>query len=434
MLGFEIAIVFALMLLNGVFAMSELAVVSSRRARLQQMAEQGSAGARTALRMVEDPSRFLSTVQIGITMVGVVAGAFGGATLGDRLGAWLEEIPALAGYGRGIGVGSVLVAITYLSIVLGELIPKRIALKDPERIAAAVARPMRALSRIAAPFVWLLGISTDALLRLLGLHGEREATVTEEEVRSMITEGTEAGVFAPEEKKMIDGVLRLADRSVRSIMTPRPDVIWLDANDSQDALLEEIKEGAHSRYPACRGELDELLGVVHTRDLLGLAFQGKPLDLAASATKPLVVHDGTPILKLLELMKRSGMHMAVVVDEYGSIEGVVTITDILETIAGDLPEVGEEPESAAVRREDGSWLIEGWMPVDEFEDTVGIKGVKNSGDFHTVAGYVLNCIGHIPTAGETFERDGIRYEVVDMDGRRIDKVLVMPVPAAAEEP
>ena len=433
MLAFEIAIVFALMLLNGVFAMSELAVVSSRKGRLQQMAEQGSAGAKSALRLIEDPGRFLSTVQIGITMVGIVAGAFGGATLGDRLGLWLETIPALTGYGKGIGVGTVLVAITYLSIVLGELIPKRIALKDPERTATLIAGPMRTLSKIAAPFVWLLSISTNALLQLFRLHGERDATVTEEEVRSMITEGTQAGVFAPEEKKMIDGVLRLADRTVRSIMTPRPDVIWLDANDSQEDLLREIKEGAHSRYPACRGELDELIGVVHTRDLLGLAFQGRPLDLAATATKPLVVHDGTPILKLLELMKRSGLHMAIVVDEYGSIEGVATITDIMETIAGDLPEIGEEPEAAAIRREDGTWLIEGWMPVDEFEDTVGIKGVRNSGDFHTVAGFVLNGIGHIPTAGESFERDGIRYEVVDMDGRRIDKVLVIPAPLRVEE-
>jgi putative hemolysin len=225
MLAFEIAIVVALTLLNGVFSMSELAVVSSRKARLQHMADNGNRGARTALRLIDDPSRFLSTVQIGITMVGVVAGAYGGATLGERFGAWLDTVPGLAGYGRAIGVTTVLVAITYLSIVLGELIPKRIALKNPERVASLVARPMRTLSRIVAPMVWLLGASTDVALRLLGLHGEREATVTEEEVRSMITEGTQAGVFVPEEKAMIDGVLRLADRTVRTIMTPRPDVV-----------------------------------------------------------------------------------------------------------------------------------------------------------------------------------------------------------------
>jgi len=426
MLAFEIAIVVALTLLNGVFSMSELAVVSSRKARLQTMADNGDRGARAALRLIEDPGRFLSTVQIGITLVGVVAGAYGGATLGDRFGDWLDTVPALTGYGQAIGVATVLVAITYLSIVLGELIPKRIALKNPERVASLVARPMRTLSRIAAPMAWLLGASTDVALRLLGLHGEREETVTEEEVRSMISEGTQAGVFAPEEKEMIDGVLRLADRSVRSIMTPRPDVVWLDIDDPQDLVLNEIKTGGHSRYPVCRGELDELVGVVHTRDLLDDAVHGRAFSLAASAAKPLVVHDGTPILKLLDLMKTSGHHMAVVVDEYGSIEGLVTITDIVETIAGDLPEAGEEPEVAAVRRADGSWLIEGWMPVDEFEDTVGIRGLRGDGDFHTVAGFVLHRLGHLPQAGEAFEHDGMRFEVVDMDGRRIDKLLVVP--------
>ncbi|NYZ16898.1 HlyC/CorC family transporter [Azospirillum sp. RWY-5-1] len=426
MLAFEIAIIVALTLLNGVFAMSELAVVSSRRARLQAMAEDGNHGARAALRLIDEPGRFLSTVQIGITMVGVVAGAFGGATLGDRLGRWLDGIPALAGYGEMLGVGGVLVLITYLSIVLGELIPKRIALKNPERTASLIAPPMRVLSRVAAPFVWLLGASTDLLLRLLGLHGAREETVTEEEVRSMISEGTQTGVFAPAERDMIDGVLRLADRTVRTIMTPRPDVRWLDIADTQEVLLAEIRAGHHSRYPVCRGELDEILGVVHTRDLLDRAVRGESFDLEASVEKPLIVHDGTPILKLLDLMKTTGLHMAMVVDEYGSIEGVVSITDILETIAGDMPEAGEAPEEGAVRREDGSWLVEGWMPVDEFEDRVGVRGLRGAGDFHTMAGFVLNRLGHVPKAGEAVEFGGARFEVVDMDGRRIDKILVVP--------
>ncbi|CAO3456855.1 hemolysin family protein [Azospirillum argentinense] len=428
MLSFEIAIIVALTLLNGVFAMSELAVVSSRKARLQSMADQGNSGARMALRLIDDPSRFLSTVQIGITLVGVVAGAYGGATLGDRLGQWLDSFPALAGRGELLGVGGVLVVITYLSIVLGELIPKRIALKSPERVASLIAPPMRLLSRIAAPFVWLLGASTDLLLRLLGLQGAREESVTEEEVRSMISEGTQAGVFAPAEKEMIDGVLRLADRTVRTIMIPRPDVAWLDLGKAQADQLAAIRAGGHSRYPVCRGELDELVGVIHTRDLVDALVEGRPFDLEAQVARPLVVHDGTPILKLLELMKTSGHHLAVVVDEYGSIEGIVTLTDILETIAGDLPDVGEAMETAAVRREDGSWLVEGWMPVDEFEDTLGLRGVRGTGDFHTVAGLVLHHLGHVPVAGEAFEWNGVRVEVVDMDGRRIDKVLVVPRP------
>ncbi|OYD82361.1 hemolysin family protein [Azospirillum brasilense] len=426
MLSFEIAIIVALTLLNGVFAMSELAVVSSRKARLQTMADQGNSGARMALRLIEDPSRFLSTVQIGITLVGVVAGAYGGATLGDRFGRWLDSFPALAGQGELLGVGGVLVVITYLSIVLGELIPKRIALKSPERVASLIAPPMRLLSRIAAPFVWLLGASTDLLLRLLGLHGAREESVTEEEVRSMISEGTQAGVFAPAEKEMIDGVLRLADRTVRTIMIPRPDVAWLDLGKPQAEQLEAIRAGGHSRYPVCRGELDELVGVIHTRDLVGALAEGRPFNLEIQAARPLVVHDGTPILKLLELMKTSGHHLAIVVDEYGSIEGIVTLTDILETIAGDLPEAGEAMETAAVRREDGSWLVEGWMPVDEFEDRVGLRGLRGTSDFHTVAGLVLHHLGHVPVAGEAFEWEGVRLEVVDMDGRRIDKVLVVP--------
>lgn len=436
MLSFEIAIIVALTLLNGVFAMSELAVVSSRKARLQALADQGDRGARTALRLIDEPSRFLSTVQIGITLVGVVAGAYGGATLGDRLGKWLDAFPILAGRGEILGVGGVLVVITYLSIVLGELIPKRIALKNPERVASLIAPPMRMLSRIAGPFVWLLGASTDLLLRLLGLHGAREEVVTEEEVRSMISEGTQSGVFAPAEKEMIDGVLRLADRTVRSIMIPRPDVAWLDPGKPQAELLEAIRVNGHSRYPVCRGTLDELVGVVHTRDLLGAVVQGRPFDLEAGAGRPLVVHDGTPILKLLDLMKNSGHHMAMVVDEYGSIEGLVTLTDILEIIAGDLPEAGEVVETAAVRREDGSWLVEGWMPVDEFGETVGVRGLRDAGDFHTVAGLVLHRLGHVPQAGESFDWNGVRFEVVDMDGRRIDKVLVVPAaddPAAAEE-
>ncbi len=431
---FEIVIIVALTLLNGVFAMSELAVMSSRKARLQGMADQGVRGARGALRLIDNPSHFLSTVQIGITMVGVVAGAYGGATLGQRFGTWLDSFPIFGGYGEMVGYVAVIVAITYLSIVLGELIPKRIALRAPERTASIIAGPMRTLSRITAPFVWLLGTSTDLLLRLLGLHGEREETVTEEEVRSMISEGTQTGVFDPREKEMIDGVLRLADRTVRTIMTPRPDVVWLDVGDSQEVVINEIRTSGHSRFPVCRGDLDEIVGIMHNKDLLELAFQGKAVDLAKASAKPLVVHDGTAILKLLDTMKKSGLHMAIVVDEYGSVEGLATITDILETIAGDLPEPGEDKERDAVERDDGSWLVNGSMPVDEFEDVVGIRGLRDIGDYHTIAGFVLHGVGHVPTAGESFEHQGIRFEVMDMDGRRIDKILVVPrVPVVEED-
>lgn len=432
MLAAQLAILLALTLLNGAFAMSELAVVSSRRPRLQAMADQGVRGARTALRLAEDPARFLGTVQVGITLVGVVAGAYGGSTLGGRLGDWLSTLPGLAAHGRPLGVGLVLVAITYLSIVLGELVPKRVALRDPERVAALVARPMLAVSRLAAPFVWLLGVTTDGLLRLLGLQGGREGTVTEEEVRSMISEGTEAGVFDPREQEMIDGVLRLADRPVRAVMTPRPDVAWLDAGDTVDAVIAEVLRAGHSRFPVCRGELDDVVGIVHARDLLEQGYFGKPLDLAALAAKALVVHDRTPVLRFLDMVRESGQHMAVVVDEYGTVEGVCTVTDVMEAIAGDLPDrPGAEPERPAVRRDDGSWLVEGWMPVEEFSTLMGTPGLGEGGGYHTLAGLVLHGIGHVPAPGEAFERGGLRLEVVDMDGRRVDKVLVTPLPAAA---
>ncbi|MGF1624909.1 MAG: hemolysin family protein [Alphaproteobacteria bacterium] len=433
MIAVEIAVLVALTLLNGLFAMSELALVSSRKVRLRQMAEQGSPGARAALRLIDDPTRFLSTVQIGITMVGVVAGAYGGATLGERFGAVLEGLPVLGGYGGTIGVGVVIVAITYLSIVLGELVPKRIALKSPERVAAAAARPMRLLSRAAAPFVWLLGTSTDLLLRLLGLQGARDATVTEEEIRSLITEGTLAGIFVPAEKEMIDGVLRLGDQRVRAIMTPRPDVVWLDIDGPPEAVLERIVAGGHSRYPVCRGTVDEVVGIVHSRDLLDRALRGLPFDLAAGMVRPMVVHDGISILRLLELMKASKMHMAMVADEYGSIEGLATMTDIMETVAGDLPDHGEESEPDAVRRDDGSWLVEGSMPIDAFETVTGLRGIRGQAGYHTIAGFVLDRLGRLPRTGDTLVHQGSRFEVVDMDGRRIDKILVVPATPAEDD-
>lgn len=427
MIAFEIAVLVTLTLLNGVFAMSEIAVVSSRRARLQALADRGSVGARNALVLVDDPTRFLSTVQIGITMVGVVAGAYGGATLGYRLGAWLDNIPIFLDRGETAGIALVVVLITYLSIVLGELIPKRIALQDPERFAMLVASPMRLLSRVAAPFVWLLGASTDFLLRRLGIAGGRDVTVTEEEVRSMITEGARTGVFHPDEKAMIEGVLRLADRTVRSIMTPRPDVVWLKVDDPPETVTARIRDGRHSRYPVCRDDLDDVVGIIHTRDLLDRAVRGQPFDLATTLTTPMVVHDGITVLKLLELMRSSGIHMAMVADEYGSIEGLATVTDILETVAGAMPDEGGGTEIAAVLRDDGRWLVEGWMPVDEFEDLVGLSGLRGDDDYHTVAGFVLKRLGRLPATGESFEHGGARFEVVDMDNRRIDKILVTPL-------
>jgi putative hemolysin len=433
MFAWELIVVVLLIVLNGFFAMSELAVVSARRARLQQMADEGNRGARAAVRLVEDPSKFLSTVQVGITLIGILAGAYGGATLAEYLAVELREIPAIAPYADGVSFAVVVVAITYLSLIIGELVPKRIALVNAERIASFVARPMGVIATIGAPLVWLLGVSTNLVLRLLRLNQVRQSEVTEEEVKSMIAEGARTGVFDPAEREMIEGVLRLADRSVRTIMTPRPDVHWLDIGDDNETIRKEIAESGRSRFPVSRGDLDEIVGIVHSKDLLDLVLTDRPLDLQACVIKPLIIHDGTPVLRVLELFKQTGLHMAIIVDEYGSVEGIATANDILETIAGEFPDAGED-DAGAVRREDGSWLVDGMLPVDEVEHRLGLRGLRGDRDFHTLAGFIMSELGHVPKAGEHFMWQGSRFEVIDMDGRRVDKVLVaLPASGDAED-
>jgi putative hemolysin len=431
MLFFEIAVVFALTLVNGVLAMSELGVVSARKARLEGMAADGSRGARAALRLKEDPSRFLSTVQIGITLVGIFAGAFSGATLADRLGHVLEAIPAIGTRGPEIAFFVVVVAITYLSLVVGELVPKRLALANPEAIAIIVARPMTVLSKVAAPIVWLLRTSTEALLLLFGRHSARDETVSEEEVRALIAEGAETGVFAAEEKEMIEGVLRLADRTVGALMTPRSDIVWIDRRASSEDVTRTLCAHHHSRLLVCEGTVDEAVGVIHTKDMLAAALRGEPIDLNTLMRPLIAVPEQTPVLSLIEQFRQSGAHMVVVVDEYGTTEGIVTPTDVLETIAGELPEAHETEDPDIVQRADGSWLVDGLTPVDEFRDRLGVRGI-GGGDYHTVAGLALERLGRIPSAGDWFEHAGYRFEIVDMDGRRIDKLLVQATGAGEE--
>lgn len=422
----EIFVVACLILLNGFFAMSELAVMSSRRARLEQLAEEGVHGARAALGLIDEPTRFLSTVQIGITLVGVFAGAYSGTTLAEPLGDAL--LARFGTYAYPVSVAIVVATITYLSLVVGELVPKRIAINDPERMAARVARFMRALSIAGAPVVWLLRHSTEALIRLLRIPEKPESTVTEEEVKSMIAEGTRAGVFHAAERDMIDGVLRLADRSVRSVMTPRVEVVWIDLDDPPETIRQEIAESGHSRFPAGRRGLEEFDGIVHTKDLLDQLARTGAFHLADSLRQPLVVHEGTPVLRVLEMFRENPIHMAVVVDEYGVVEGIVTPTDILVAIAGDLPEDVSDLEDSVVQREDGSWLLDGMIGVDEAERVLGRKGMRGDEDFETLAGFVLARLGQIPQIGDHFLWDGLRFEIVDMDGRRIDRILVAPDP------
>ena len=427
MISLQIAVVVVLTLLNGFFVLAEMAVVSSRKIRLQQMAEEGSRGARVALALSDDPSRFLSAVQTGITLVGVGTGAYGGATLSGPVGEWLDQYEWIAPHGETVGFGLVIVAITLLTLIVGELVPKRVALNHPERLAALTAPVLAGLAKIASPIVSLLGWITEALLRLLRLHEKSDATVTEEEVKSLIAEGTATGVFEPAEREMIEGVMRLTDRTVRSIMTPRIDTVWLDPDDDPDEIRRTIAAAGHSRFPVGRQDPDEVLGILHVKDLVDAGFQGGPIALRSLVRDALVVHDQTEVLRLLELFKEQHQQMAVIVDEYGSVEGIVSATDVLMAIAGDMPDEGEEPSNELVRRADGSFLIDGMIAIESAEAALGIKNLKDEGDFHTLAGFVLHRLGHLPTVGERFAHDGHWFEVVDMDGRRIDKVLVAPM-------
>jgi putative hemolysin len=427
----EIAVVMALVLLNGFFAMSEIAVVSARPARLESLARKGR-GARLALGLARDPGRMLSTVQIGITLVGIVAGAFGGARLAEPLDDALARMPGVAPFSAEIAYTLVIVAITYLSLIIGELVPKHLALRAPERVAARVAPTIDLISRVSTPAVLLLERSSRLVLRILGSEVQPAETVTEEEVKTLIAEGTRAGVFHRHEQEIIGRALRLADRPVRAIMTPRVELVWLDVEDGPDEIARVIRESGHSRFVVGKGSLDDVLGVVHVRGLLDACLAGRPLDLQAALRAVPVVPDTTPIARALEALRQARVSMALVVDEYGEVEGVVTAEDVLEALVGDMPErrLGEEP--AIVRREDGSILMDGMLAVDEVKLTLAVDSLPEEETYHTLAGFMLAQLGRVPAEGEAVAWGGWRFEVIDMDGRRVDKVLVRRATAREE--
>lgn len=421
----EILIVVVLTIVNGLLAMSELAVVSARPARLRNMADQGNKGAAIAIVLAEDPGKFLSSVQIGITLVGILSGAFSGATLGLRLTDWLKTVGVAGSLADILGVGVVVVVITYVSLILGELVPKQIALRDAEGVAARVAPAMKLLAAVGSPVVWLLDISGKAVLALLGQAGESDEKVTEEEVKTIIAEATTAGVIESDEHSMISGVMRLADRSARGLMTPRLDVDVLDLSDQSEEIRKTILSTNRSRLLVQDGDADSIIGVVAIKDIIGVFANGLPLELRRFVQPVPVVMDHADALDVVRAIRNSTVHMALVVDEYGHFEGIVTSADILEVITGVFQEeTGDDP--AIVRREDGSWLVAGWMPVDEFSDKLKIA-IPRDAKFETVAGYVLSIINRLPAVGETFEHDGFRIEVLDLDGRRIDKILMTPL-------
>jgi putative hemolysin len=418
----ELGIAVLLIGLNGLFALSELAIVSARKARLKTMADNGRAGASTALKLAEDPGRFLSTVQIGITLVGILAGAFSGAALGDRLTEILlgQGMPERAA--EPLGYGLVISSITYLSVVVGELVPKHLALKSPEGIACAVAPLMALISRIAAPVVWLLDTSTKLIFRLFGQSTESESAVTEEEIRTIMAEAETAGVIETDERKMIAGVMRLGDRAVRGVMTPRTDVDWIDLNDSPSEIREILINTPHSRIPVAEGHPDNMLGVVQARELLAATLREEALDIRKHIRKAPIIPDTLDALDALEVLRQAEVPMALVHDEYGHFDGVVTPADILDAIAGAFRSDEGEAEPEAVQREDGSWLLAGWMPADEMAEQLGVS-LPERRNYETVAGLVIGELQHLPNAGEAIETLGWRFEVVDLDGRRIDKVL-----------
>jgi putative hemolysin len=426
----DLAIVLALVVLNACFALSELAVVSARRPRLRSMAEEGRAGAAAALALAEDPGRFLSTVQIGITLVGVVAGAFSGTALGGPVAGWLEALGVPASAAQPIGFGGVIAFVTYLSIVVGELVPKRLALSNPEGLACLVAPPMTVISRVAAPAVWLLDTSSSLIFRLFGVRGEGEERVTQEDVHSLVVEAERHGSIAGTERRMIAGVLRLGDRPVRAMMTPRGEVDWLDLQASEAAWREAALGARHSLLPVGDGSDEKLLGVVRVRDMLAALARDEALDLRALMRPAPVVPDTSEALSVLKVLREAKLPFAFVHDEYGHFEGVVTATDLTGAIVGDFGAEAEEAPAKPVQRDDGSWLLDGAMPVDEAADLLRLR-LPEQRPYETLAGLVLSMLGRVPEAGAVAEGMGWRWEVVDMDGRRIDKVLARPAGSPA---
>ena len=425
---FDTAIIVALILLNGFFAMSEMAIVSSRRPRLRGMAAAGKRGAKAALALAENPGSFLSSVQIGITLVGIINGAYSGAALavpvGQRLSAWFGVSPGLA---EEIGFGVVIVLATYLSLVIGELVPKQFALRSPERIAAFVAPIMAVVSRIGTPVVWALDHSTALVFRMFGQDRHGDNRLTEEELRSVVAEAETVGIIEQSERQMISGVMRLADRRVRGIMTPRTDIDWLDAGASDADIRAALVKTLHTRLPVANGSIDDIIGVLQARDVTAALIEGRPLDLRALARPAPVLPDVIDAVDALAALRDADIPMALVHDEYGHFEGIVTPADLLAAIAGefrsDVDDAGDPP---AVERDDGSWLFSGSLPADEMAERLGID-LPDERDYETVAGFVLDALRHLPETGEGFTLRRWHFEVVDMDGRKVDKVLAAPL-------
>ena len=419
---FEILLVVALTILNGLLAMSELAIASSRMPKLRAKAEQGVTGARRAMVLASDPGRFLSTVQIGITLIGILAGAVSGAALGERTSLWFRGFGLSETVSEALGYGMVIGLITYLSLIIGELVPKQIALRNPERIACLVAPAMTLLAKVAAPIVWFLNRSGKLVLSALGRSGVRNDTVTDAEIHSLIAEAESAGVIEPEERTMIAGVMKLGDRPAKSVMIPSADVQMLDIASSPAEVGQLIAKTGHSRFVVYKDSQENIVGVLQVKDLAAAAVRRKIKSIRQLVKKAPIIPESFDALDIVNILKKSEVHFGLVYDEYGHFEGIVTTADILEAIVGTFREERREPEPEFVERADGSWLIAGWAPIESLQEKLRLHFASKP-DFQTVAGYVLNNLGHLPKVGEIFEDRGFRFEVVDLDGKRIDKIL-----------
>jgi putative hemolysin len=419
----DVFLILGLILASGLLAMSEFAIGSARKSRLRDWSSRGNRGAGLALRLSEHPQRLLWTVQAGMTLLGTLAGVYAGVAVEPQLTHLVERVGPLAPYCQLIVIGTLALALTSASLVLAELVPRRIALIRPERIARLVSRPIRALATVAVPLVGVLSAATDRVLRVIGVRPRSEPPVTQEEISVLLREGTKAGVFEEGEHEMIKRVFRFSDRRARALMTPRNEIVWIDLADSPEEIRRKVLASPHARFPVCDQSLDNLLGIVQIKDFLAQDQNVEPFRIKGRLTLPLFLYEGTRGLKILEMFKTSGSRVAIVLDEYGTVEGLLSLTDILEAIVGDMPVGDDDEEPTAVQRSDGSWLLDGRMPLDEFRDLFELAGVPE-GDFHTLAGLVVTQLGHIPRVAESLNRWGLNFEVVDMDGNRVDRILV----------
>jgi putative hemolysin len=422
----DILLIFLLIVMNGVFAMSEIALISARKTRLQHWADEGRRGAATALKMANEPSHFLSTVQVGITLIGVLNGAIGESAIADRLSAQIAQIPEIAAYSKPLSVALMVLIVTYFSLIIGELVPKRLAMRNPEPIASFLAGPMRGLSILVFPLVKLLSLSTELVLKLFR-HGKgKEPSITEEEIQVLLEQGTEEGIFDRSEHELVSNIFRLDDKVIASVMTPRKDIFFLDLEDAFEHNRDKLIRSHYSRFPLCRGGFDQILGILRAKDILNCQMRGETIDLPSLVKPPLYVLASVSLMHFLEECKKTRMHFALVVDEYGEVEGLVTLNDVMEAIVGDIASEELQEEPLIVQREDGSWLIDGMMPIDKFTDLFELDGLLDEakGNFHTVGGFVMQHIGRVPSAADWFEWENLRIEVVDMDKNRVDKLLV----------